>query len=65
MQLILRLVCVRSQVQIMPSRIESSAPKKPTGVPAQGSGGIPDLEYIKARIPIADIARELGLEVTG
>ena len=25
--------------------------------------GLPDLEFIKARVPIADVARALGLEV--
>lgn len=34
-------------------------------VPVHGGGGVPDLEYIKAWLPVAEVAAALELEVVG
>jgi hypothetical protein len=44
---------------------EHNKPASETTVHAQASGGLPDLQYIKAQIPVADVAAALELEVVG
>jgi hypothetical protein len=44
---------------------EQNNPASVATVQAQASGGIPDVEFIKTRIPVADVAVALGLEVRG
>ena len=48
-----------------PMSSEHNKPVTVATVHAQASGGLPDLQYIKAQIPVADVAAALELEVVG